>query len=274
MKKYKLIALDLDGTLFTDDKRLTKRTRNALYAALKSGLMLVPATGRLYKDIPHFMKSLSRYGIYSNGGLVYDSKENRILHKDLMAYSQYQALSQRIVEAGMILDIYTPDKIFRDIKNRERVRKLPIPQPIIDFMMGSRQDVENLLAFLEEKKPDILKLTVNFPKGDTDREKLAEILQDYPNFACVSGGVGNREITEKSTSKGKGLRVLAKALGLSMEETIAIGDSGNDLQMLKAAGFSIAMGNGDPEVKAIADYVTGTNEQDGAAMAIEKLLEK
>ena len=88
----------------------------------------------------------------------------------------------------------------------------------------------------------------------------------------VDGGFHNIEFTAANVNKGLGLRFIAKELGISIEETMAVGDSGNDAEMLMAAGLGVAMGNASKEIKAISDVITLTNEECGVAHAIEKYI--
>jgi hydroxymethylpyrimidine pyrophosphatase-like HAD family hydrolase len=117
-------------------------------------------------------------------------------------------------------------------------------------------------------------MTLNFYPDEqgvyTDREKVRRFLLDYPSVDFVSGGYNNLEITRAGTNKGIGLHRLAEILGVDPAGTMAIGDSENDLAILKAAGIGVAMGNATDALKAQADYITASNEEDGVACAIER----
>ena len=125
-------------------------------------------------------------------------------------------------------------------------------------------------------KAKIQKVTLNFiPAADgtfLHRDEIWNLLTACPDICVVDGGFHNIEFTAANVNKGLGLRFIAKELGISIEETMAVGDSGNDAEMLMAAGLGVAMGNASKEIKAISDVITLTNEECGVAHAIEKYI--
>ena len=149
-------------------------------------------------------------------------------------------------------------------------------EAVSEYIRESRTCVEGLAGYLRERGDDVQKVTVNFvenPDGTRrDYEKVAAIVQEFPEFAVVSGGMGNVEITARSASKGEGLARLGEMLGIGSEEILAFGDSGNDVSMLRMAGVGVAMENGEPEAKEAADFVTKKNTEDGVVYAIEKFV--
>jgi len=120
------------------------------------------------------------------------------------------------------------------------------------------------------------KATLNFALLEDgtllNRDKTAEILDRYPQIEYLSGGFHNWEFTKKGVNKGSGLKFLAERIGVAVEETMACGDSQNDYSMLKAAKVAVAMGNAKEEIKAIADFITLSNEESGVGHAIEKFV--
>ncbi len=272
-RHFGLIALDLDGTVYTDEKKITEATINALSEVSKRGVRICAATGRLFRDIPEEVKALPgfSYGIACNGAAVFD-REGRPVDQDLLAFEEYGELLKAMADKGMIVDAFSLDHIYRDRRDRDKVAGLNILESMKQFMLRSREDVEDLSAFLSEKRLSLCKLTANFPEGDAQREALDMIMRNYPRFVSVSGGYGNREITKQSATKGAALLRLAESLGMPAKETMAMGDSENDLDMIRKAGCGVAMGNAAPEVKAVSDYVTKTNEEDGVAFALRELV--
>jgi hypothetical protein len=119
-------------------------------------------------------------------------------------------------------------------------------------------------------------MTLNFyPDGQggfTDREKVHKYLLSNPAIDVVSGGYHNLEFTRAGVNKGVGLHRLAEILGVDPAATMAIGDTENDLSIIRAAGIGVAMGNATDTVKAQADYITSSNEEDGVACAIEHFI--
>ena len=272
-RKYDLLALDLDGTVYTDDKRITKKTMEALSRVSALGVRVVAATGRLFRDIAPEIRALPgfSYGIFCNGAGVRDAASGEDVFRDLMSYAEYGALEEELRHAGLIVDVFMPDRILRDLADREKVIRLKTLPSMRHFMLCSRDELEDLPGYLAKNQPGICKLTINFPEGDADRAKVPDILKAYPGVIGVTGGAGNLEITKRTTSKGIALERLAAQLEIPMARTVAFGDSGNDLEMIRRAGMGVAMGNGEAQVKQAADKVTKSNEEDGVAFALEEL---
>ena len=116
-------------------------------------------------------------------------------------------------------------------------------------------------------------MTLNFypqPDGTPSyREEVRQFLIANPKIECVCGGYNNLEFTKAGVTKGKALKHLAELLSVSIEQTMAIGDTENDISILNTANIGVAMGNATPEVKALSDYVTTSNEEDGVANALK-----
>ena len=125
-------------------------------------------------------------------------------------------------------------------------------------------------------KASIDKPWLNFypePNGTYKKYEWAlEYLKAFPELHAVTGGGHNLEISQKTASKGNALRMFAERMGVDVAQTMAFGDTQNDISMIRAAGFGVAMGNATEDVKEAADYVTRTNEEDGVAYALEKLV--
>ena len=136
--------------------------------------------------------------------------------------------------------------------------------------------MEDLIEFIQSCGKQVEKATVNFALLEDGsllgREETAEILDRYPQVQYLSGGFHNWEFTKTGVTKGTGLHVLADKLGVSIDETMACGDSENDLAMLREAGLPVAMENATEEVKAVCKFITLSNEESGVAYAVDKFV--
>lgn len=158
----------------------------------------------------------------------------------------------------------------------DRIERLAFSEKMKEYIRTTRKTVENLAEFIKLCGKPVEKVSMSFYRDDQG------IWQGYDwaldkygkddSLHAVSGGFHNLEISKGSATKGNGLRILAGMLGIGMNETMACGDSQNDMDILEAAAVGVAMGNADEEVKQIADYVTKSNEEDGVAYAIRKLI--
>lgn len=266
MNMIKLIALDLDGTLLTSDKTISDKTRETLIELQKQGIKLILASGRptpgLYSEAKKLkMDEYSGYLLSYNGAAlhVYDSME--VLHSQTLTKDQ----AHRIIDHGrkypemtmmtynaytLLCENVTAYRVLPEAKMcRIGVEQFPNLHYAITF------EPHKFLFAIEPEK--MSQIEAEFKKPFED--ELSMVLST-PYYM---------EVMNKGISKGKTLRRLLDILHLKSEDLMAFGDGQNDLEMLKMAGTSVCMGNGDPLCKEIADYVTLTNDEDGIPFAIE-----
>ena len=262
----KLIALDLDGTLLTPEKTISDKTRNALIELQKQGIKLILASGRPTPGLFNEAKKLKMneyYGYllsYNGAALhVYDSME--VLHSQTLTRDQ----AHRIIEHGhkysqMTMMTYNDHTLL--CENVSAYRVLPEAkmcrigvEQVQNLHMAMSFDPYKFLFAIEPEKMNELEEEFKKPFED----ELSMVLST-PYYM---------EVMNKGISKGKTLHKLLDILHLKPENLMAFGDGQNDLEMLKMAGTSVCMGNGDPLCKEVADFVTLRNDEDGIAHAIE-----
>ena len=269
----RLIAFDLDGTLLRSDKSISPRTLQALHAAQKRGVLLVPATGRLYRSLPEALldEQLSRYFILVNGAQVYDAQEDKtLLTEELppeLALPMLKFLKTRNVVRGVYIDglghmsredYAAIHNVARTFATETLLRRSYCPADDLEQLTASAHSVQKIIAFfhdLSEKQP-----------------VLREIAANFPGYSVSSSLGNNIEINAKYATKGNALRFLCRQLGIYPAQCMAFGDGTNDYSMLRAAGLGVAMGNASQEVQSCADEVTQTNDEDGVAQMIERVL--
>ena len=153
---------------------------------------------------------------------------------------------------------------------------MAVPDYVKEIIRNNCKALDDITGFIRENDVDILKVTLNFQMKDDgeylNREETSQYLKQFPDIQVVDGGFANLEFNKAGISKATGVRFLSEYLGVSVNDVIAIGDSENDIEMLKIAGTGIAMGNAVEEAKAAADDITASNDEDGVAKAIEKYL--
>lgn len=268
--KYKLIAIDMDGTLLNSKNEVSKRTRNAILGAEKKGVHVILATGRLLTSAVKYSAKmeLRKPIISSNGALVIGENEEVIFEKSINK-DTIEIITELADEVDLYYHFYSKDSFY---SNR-------YSEDIIQFYnpKGIRQEDRikfNLYENIREitnKDIDVYKFT--FIDNDVRKlYRLKEALRDINGINISSSWSNNLEVMEKEVSKGNSLKYLCERLDVSRENVIAIGDNQNDLSMLNYAGLGVSMGNGDESVKSIADIVTSTNDEDGVAKIIEKYI--
>ena len=251
---YKIIACDLDETLISRDRSISKENIEAIQRAKQAGVRFVPATGRGYNSVRNKLKTLGLYDLENeyvisyNGGAITENKDERVLHFQGITFKEAQDLYVRgLTYDHICIHIYTPDQVWVRNFYPEEVEYLACRQPCTEIF---GDDIE----FLKEK--EIVKAIYM----NTDYDYLKRIQSEITNLTMdldVSFS-SNRymEFNRKGVSKGKGLHKLADLLGVDIKDTIAIGDNYNDLSMIKEAGLGIGVANTVEAMKKECDYIT------------------
>lgn len=271
MKTYELIALDMDGTLLTDEKIISETTKKMIEKAVKQGKYVVLSTGRSLDELKDNETDLAaiRYYICESGALIYDCQEDTILHVEQIPETYVKQIMDIVKEEDVM--IYY-DNNGRSISEQEKINHMD------HYHMGQYQDmlkrcivtVDHIIDHYNAHPCGVEKLNL-FSASEKIRERLYQRLKKFP-LPMVYAEETSLEISPQNVSKATGLQKLCEHLGLSIEQTIAVGDSDNDLEILKAAGLSVAMENGKAHIKEICDVIVADNNHDGCAEAIEKFL--
>jgi len=278
--EYKLLALDMDGTLLDTQGHITEASREAIRAAQKAGVEVVLATGRDYNGI--LWEELGDvkidYVVTNNGSAVYRVQDRACLFEKCLDNAQMVPVFEYLLQKGVYIDVFIDGRDYAPCETLALAEKLDLPEYVIRVLLANRTPVEHLVEQLKADALHLQKVTLNFwkePDGTYhSRDEVKTYLKQVPGIVLVDGGFANLEFTAEGINKATGLEFLAKRLGISMAQTMAIGDSENDAEMLRAAGLGVAMGNAYPQVKALADVVTADNESDGVAQAMRRYLLK
>lgn len=273
MSKIKLVAMDLDNTLLDSDKQISTYTQEVLKEAIRQGIFIVPATGRIFKAIPEVLRNMEgvRYALCSNGASVYDQKEDKIIYTNHLTKDTTFALFDILERYHCTHDIYQNGQGYMEERYLDHLDDYKVSGHLLELVHATRLKVGNLRKHIEENPEGIEKISAFF--DDMNEREVAREELIGKNIASVASSLNNNiEINQFGCDKGDGLTHLAQYLGLSMDEVMACGDAGNDTMMIKAAGIGVVMENGKEDVKEIADFITKTNDEDGVAYAIEKFV--
>lgn len=262
---YRIIALDLDGTLTNHDKVVTPKTREALLHAVAQGATIVLASGRPTYGIEPVAECLElhKHGGYIlsyNGGNIVNAKTGEKLFSQFLPDPVIPILYKYAKEKNHALLGYAGKEIITEMPDDQYVRE----ESRINKM--NIRKVDNLLEALE---PHPTKLLMTGDPADMLKaeEELSEILGEKMDI--FRSAPFFLELVPKGIDKAQSLLRLMAKINLTPADMIAFGDGYNDLSMLKLAGMGVAMANAAPEVRAEADYVTLSNEEDGVAAALE-----
>lgn len=275
MNQIKLIAFDLDGTLLKDNKELTPRTLDALKNASKAGIHLVPTTGRLYDGVPEEIRTLPfiRYVIGANGAEVYDAWEKKTLHRAEMKREEVLRFFAVAEDTSAIIGCYKDGKAYMGKRDMEKMEEYSPGQVFFRMMRRIYIPVDDLKEYLLESGETVQKLMLFFADLEERRQVLEHMKVSLFDLSVSSSVINNIEVNAKDANKGAALKFLWQYLGIEREATAAFGDGSNDITMLLEAGTGFAMENACPEAKEAADRITLSNEQEGVAYMIQKILD-
>ena len=265
---YKLIAMDLDGTLNNDQKTITEITKAALMAAQERGIRLALASARpspgLFKE-RDILRLQDYNGILMsyNGGRIVDAATGRVLFETSMELNQTKQVLRRLEELPVTPILDDGVQFYVADKNGYKV----------DYECKNNQmtctEVGNLADFLTFAPIKIL-MSVQPEELPQVQQQIAAFLPE--DLTVVQTAAFYLEVIPKIINKGQGIRDICTVLGIAPAQVISFGDAANDIPMLREAGMGVAMGNAADAVKAAADMVTLSNNDDGIAAALEKLL--
>ncbi|KPU45145.1 putative phosphatase YwpJ [Oxobacter pfennigii] len=283
---YKLIVSDMDGTLLNSSGEISKENADAIKEAMKSGVEFAIVTGRPYVSAKSILKEsgIKCSVIGCNGAQVADENGN-IVKTHYINRDSLNAIIKRAEKANIYYHIYDDNYIYtksrfdllKVLKNYSKsavssqfsIRK--IIRGIKRLYFTEVNVKRNLAAFAASKKGGFYKIQVS----STDKEALAkfkESIKGIPHVDITSSNYYNVEVGVEGVTKGTALKELADLKGIKREEIIAMGDNYNDMPMLVYAGCGVAMDNAVDEVKAACSFHTKSNDDHGAAYAIQKLI--
>ena len=263
---YRLLAIDLDGTLLSPrpHKQITERTRQALFHAVEAGVTVVIATGQNLAVLQSICGDLPLNGpqIIENGAVIADIHSGQIYHHKHIPTQHILPVPRLLRSSGFYRAYHTIHRVYVD-QDTPRAREWyrpPVP-PVIEI-----DDLASLYPLPCVKIVGIAEETLI-------RAKRSEFEHLFEGQLYVTQSAFDLiEFLHPEVSKGNALQAIAADLGIAAEEVVAIGDNHNDIGMLRFAGLGVAMGNAHDEVKAEADYVTLSNAEDGVAAVIEDII--
>lgn len=268
-KDIRLLAFDLDGTLVTDDKRLTERTRRALQAASDRGIETVIATGRPITAVPEEIKGQPcfRYAVSTDGARIEDLKNKEVLHLAYIPRRLVKPIYEIFDHYDVVKEIYRDGIGYISESQLVHLRDYVPNDAVYEYVIRTRRVVPDIRALMDQ---DIEKAHALF-KTEEDRQDAIRRFDEMGEGLALSDAFPiNLEVSAPGVDKGKALQILGDRLGITTEQMMAFGDSTNDAAMLSAVGTSVCMANGNPKMKERADIIAPSNEEDGVAQIIEQ----
>jgi len=267
---YQVVALDLDGTLLTPEKKILPESLSALKKVRESGAKVIIVTGRHFVAIHPFYQALEldTPAICCNGALLYDYQEKKVLASDPLEARQATQLIDLLDSYNVHSLMYADDAmIYQEptghiVRTENWARSLPESQrPVfrkVDSLRETANQVDKIWKFALTGN-DVVKL-----------QEFTQIVERELGLACEWSWHDQVDIAQSGNSKGKRLAQWVESQDLSMNQVMAFGDNYNDLSMLTSVGLGVAMGNASEHIKASADLVIGDNTEPSIADLLYK----
>ena len=286
---YKLVAVDLDGTMLNSYGIVTDNTKKTIKKTIEKGIDVIIASGRPIDSIKEIAKEIgsNKYFIAGNGALIYDIQKDEIIYERYMTKQKVLEIINICEQNSITYNIYTEKTIIakclkynvlyyykKNLKKEENKKtSITIIKDMMEFVKNSKDEKFLKITICDEDKVifdsiirklrkvnDIDVLDVSHMSRKMIKQGTEEIPIEYHYT----------EISLKDVDKWNAIQFLIEKMKIKKEEVIAIGDNINDKKMIENAGVGVAMGESTPVVKQIADYVTTDNNQEGTALAIKK----
>ncbi len=266
MGNYKLIISDFDGTLLRSDHTIGERTVNAISSYVDGGGIFAVCTGRMITSIMPEVRALKLKGLVASyqGSVIADIETGEIVRNVGFTKEQALMVSRVMEDMGLWIHAYLIDSLYASYDNEylslyEQICKIKAERLKIktsEFILGLNTDVIKLVAMVKE----------------SDNQRVLNELQERlgDEYYVTASASVLVEVMPKTHTKGEAVKYLADHYGVDIAQTVAIGDNLNDAPMLEVAGLGVAVANARAELKALADEITLSNDEDGVGYIVEK----
>lgn len=268
---YDLAALDMDGTLLNSDHEITPFTRDALDRADRAGKVVALCTGRCLSELRYYLDRVPgiRYAINENGGCLYDARAGKILRQLVIDETVAERLFELAAPRDVMCQCFFGGQSWLQIADTTCLDRYHMAGFETVFEAGSIFAPDIHALWRGSGKP-MTKFNLYFA-SEAEKARFTADMGDMELCATGCLGIGY-EITPKGAGKDDGLRALCEYLGIPVSRAMAVGDGYNDVDLMRAAGFSVAMGNAVAPVRRLADAVTEDCDHDGAGRAVLRYL--
>lgn len=256
--KYELVALDIDGTILNSNMLITEETKKAVRLCKENGVKVVLSSGRLSSSIKPYIEllDLNGYQVTLNGAVIKEVDTGSILEKFTIPRNDYIEVLEKLNKFNYSNIVFGVDTYYKNYDN-EDIR-------IIEEISGMNADLVSNFKNIEDPTKTLSVIE------DIDNINVFRNMIENEKYTIIRTGYNHVEVVRKDIDKGTALKIIADKYNIPREKVFAIGDSENDIGMLKYAGKGIAMGNAYDNVKEISDEITASCDEEGVAKAIYK----
>lgn len=275
-KKIRCIALDLDHTTLRSDKTLSPATKAALEHALAAGITVLPVSGRAYSTFPESILEIKglTYAITSNGAAIYDLRTGTRVHDWLLTArdvrSILQCMGYYFMEGNVTYEAFVDGIAYGAADYVNYPQKYGVPAPSVDYVRETRKSVDYIIDFIFQNAARLDSLDLILKNNYLYNMMRKQIERNAKDIYITSAAPYRMEISHKDSGKTAGLQYVLELLDLTPDSVLAFGDGDNDADMLTYAGTGVAVKNATAACLEHADFVCGSNDDDGVAKVIEQ----
>ena len=269
----KLVFVDMDDTFLSPDKTISAENLRILDVAAERGVQFVPCTGRNATGLPRQLVEhpCVRYAVCCNGAIICEAKSGRVLSEVDIEKDTIRSLYADVRDEPITFDIFADGKVFTAADRWHVIDEMGVPPQDVAQIKAVRTCFDGTVDQIIAQVGEIYRVNV-FYLTQAAADAVHAAVDVRPELTRSRSLACNVEITNRRAVKGFGVRWLAEHLGVAIEDTIAFGDSDNDLTMLEAAGDGVAMANANERCLAVADHVAPSCAESGVARYLEPLL--
>ncbi len=267
--EYQLLALDMDGTTLNSKKEIPPEIVRAMRDLMGKGVHVVVSTGRGLAELSDYEEEFRgmHYGILISGGMVYDfHKQEPVYAEPIPLEDSLEIIAAGEAERAMVHLLTIRNSVVKewDIRHMEDY-SMEVYRGMYERVCDCRDD---LSAYVREHAEEVVKINLYHRSKESAERNFARLAGR--DLTLVHAEVTGLEASPSGITKAKGLEVLCRHLGIPLENTVAVGDAPNDLEVLQTAGLSVAMGNARDEVKAVSDVIVADNDHLGVLEVIRR----
>ncbi len=288
---YKLITIDLDGTLLNKYGEVTEFTKKIIKQITAKGILVVLASGRISESVLSIAKEIgaNKYYISGNGSILYDMQKDKILYENYLNKEKVLEIIELCEKNSIYYNIYTENSVIakslnynvafynyeNSKKSNDKKTDINIVENVYDYIKKLNTNKFLKITICDESK-SVFSSILRKIKGISNIDVLEVSHMSQKKIKAgtkeVDVGYYYTEVSSKNVDKWYAIQEIMKIENIKTEEVISLGDNNNDIVMIKNAGVGIAMGHSNNQVKEVADFITDTNENDGVAKALEKFV--
>ena len=267
----KMIVSDLDGTLLNKHDQISDITRKAIDDALTAGIHFVVATGRATGTLPQQIREIKgiEYAITSNGAVTTKLKTSEIVSTAYIDEAATYELEKYIFELDTMVEIFVNGKAYIEKRIYDDIYNQGLSDRGIRYVLKTRTPQPDLREVFRKYRSEIENINICF-KDQEMKQRIWAKFSKFQDITVTSSMKHNIELIGKNTDKSTAIEKLMKLHEVTRDELMTFGDNHNDVGMIRLAKIGVAMGNAENALKKEADYITGTNIDDGVAEAIYK----